>query len=75
MTLKNKNKTFKDRNRKLNLACYISFMTHISRPNTIMLITVVLSSKLNLNKKRKKRPVVKDCSGVSRRKNLVTVNE
>jgi len=63
----------------LILACYIYFMTHKSRPNTIihyliMLITVVLSSKLNFLKK-KKGIVVKDCSGVSGRKNLVTINE
>jgi hypothetical protein len=56
------------------------FRGNESRPNTIinyliMLITVVLSSKLNLKgkKKRKKekkkeRTVVKDSSGVMRRK-------
>jgi hypothetical protein len=42
-----------------------------------MLITVVLSSKLNILKKRRRRKgtIVKDCSGVSGRKNLVTINE
>jgi len=44
----------------LILACYIYFMTHKSRPNTIihyliMLITVVSSSKLNFLKKKRKK--------------------